>query len=190
MKEITFTTELSATFRHAGWWVYRIPDAPVSGMQMAGGGRLRFALPRPFDLVLCSPAGRFAAIECKLLRTRAFTVDARMVRQVRTLLDVAERGAAVWLALNFRFVRQRPPERVNRAYLIPAEVLKAPGWAEGERWAWDFKASMREGILELLRVTGGWGLPAGLVEPAHDQPRARVEGAAPPAARRRAGETA
>lgn len=160
-----FQAELGAAFRAAGWWMIKWPDVPVRRMMRAEDPKLRFTPPKACDLVGCEPgAGRLVAIECKLLRARTFRVDARMVRQLETLRTLGALGARVALALNFRFLAQRPTRaRVNRAFLVGFEdpaALETPGWREGGTW--DFgvlRPGPVHGVLELRRIPGGWALP-------------------------------
>lgn len=154
MTEKVFQAELATTFRAAGYWAMKWPDQAVSRMQVGKNGKLRFALPKPFDLILCSPEGRFVAIECKLVRGPKLAVDERLDRQVETLAQISERGGFTWLALNFRFVRHRQPQRVNRAVLFP---IRAAGLFDGPTLLLDNVAKV--GGMELIRTTGGWRLP-------------------------------
>lgn len=167
MNEKVLHAELSASFRQLGCWMYKIPDATVSRMQMAQDGKMRFALPKPFDLVGADPSGRFLAVEAKLARSPIFHVDARLVRQLETLRALQLRGAFAALALNFRFVRKRPPLRVNRALLFLG--LSGEAWTEGRTFVLDLAAPFRVTprpaapmpiYLELLRIAGGWEVPA------------------------------
>lgn len=162
MKETLFHAELLAAFRAAGWWGMKWPDQVVSRMQVARDGKMRFALPKPFDLVLCSPEGRFGAIEAKLCRGPILTVDQRLVDQVGTLLGLFKCGAYAVLAVNFRFSRKRIG-RVNRAFLVGG--LNEPGWGIGEKWHLPLGDGGTTSWLELKRTTGGWQLPL-LVEAA------------------------
>lgn len=162
MTEKVFHAELAQAFRAAGWWTAKWPDAAVSRMEAAKDGKLRFALPRPFDLVLCSPGGRFGAIECKLVRGPKLAGDARLARQVGTLAAIAGRGGFAALALNFRFVRRRPPRRVNRAFLLGAPDCS--GDLSLDRIALVGR--------ELERIKGGWRVPrdVGAWDPAGARP--------------------
>jgi hypothetical protein len=155
VRETHFHRELADAFRAAGYWMAKWPDQAVSRMEGAIGtnGKLRFALPKPCDLLGCQPStGRLVAIEAKLFRAATFRVDARMARQLATLRDLWERGAAVALALNFRFIATRRG-RVNRAFLVWAPFDAS--WREGARWQLD-TGPAAGAWLELGRVTGGW----------------------------------
>ena len=88
MKETVFHAELTVALRANHYWLIKWPDLPVSAMRIRGDGQLRFALPKPCDLIGADPEGRLVAIECKLLRARSWRVDARTARQVATLRDV------------------------------------------------------------------------------------------------------
>jgi len=162
VREVTFQQELAEMFRAAECWIYKVPDQVISRMQAAQDGKMRFALPKPCDLIGCSRRGQFVAVEAKLVRSRVFRLDPRAVRQLQTLQQLQnEYGAFTALAVNFRFTSKRPPARVNRAFLIldlfqpslqlghaftipvePSPVLPGPGW------------------LECGRLKGGWALPA------------------------------
>lgn len=170
MTEKVFHAELAACYRAHGWWAAKWPDAPVSRSMAAGAdGKLRFTVPKPFDLVLCAPDGHFGAIECKLVRARTFRVDPRTTRQVETLRELAGREAYAALALNFRFTQKRPPARVNRAFLLTGRGLDAAQWAPGMRLRLD---ELQELALELERIPGGWTFPATARPGPLDSPRA------------------
>lgn len=160
MKETLFHAELLAAFRAEGWFAMKWPDQVVSRMQVARDGKMRFALPKPFDLVLCSPSGRFTAIEAKLCRSPILTVDKRLAEQLTTLRALGKLGAAAMLAVNFRFTQKRTG-KVNRAFLVTE--LNVPGWqAIGEKWHLPIIPSPSElwGWRELTRQPGGWRLNA------------------------------
>lgn len=122
VKETQLHRELLDYYRRQGRWARKWPDSPVSRMEEAGGGKLRFSLPKPFDLVLCDTNGRFGAVECKLARSPIFHFDERARRQIRTLLDLPL-AAYIALAVNFRFTRARSG-RVNRAFLLHRDELR------------------------------------------------------------------
>ena len=168
MNEKIFQRELLDGFRRLGAWAAKWPDQAVSHMKVGGDGKLRFALPKPCDLIGATPeGGRFMGIECKLARTPIFHVDARLVRQLETLRDLQARGAFAALALNFRFVRKRPPLRVNRALLLMG--LSGEAWQEGRAFVLalppliglDPKPPAPMPLyVELSRISGGWEIPA------------------------------
>ncbi len=160
MTEKVLHAELSAAFRRLGCWMMKWPDSLVSHMQAAGDGKMRFALPKPCDLIGVAPGGRFLAVEAKLSRSAIFHVDARLVRQLETLRALAERGAFAALALNFRFTRKRPPCRVNRTLLFLG--VSGDCWREGVRFILD--ATMFPTYVELSRIAGGWEIPASVLE--------------------------
>lgn len=159
--EKLFQRELADAFRTNGWWVWKIPDQPISRMETAGDGKLRFSTPKPCDLVLCSPTGAFSAIECKLLHTSRGKIDARWMRQCDTLRGIATRpNSYCAFALNFRYRGERKGV-CNRAFLLRV------------RGAGDALAEWRESLVidlpwvipraqELTRKAGGWILPLGL----------------------------
>ena len=105
------------------------------------------------DLVLCDPAGRFGAVECKLVRGPTFRVTDRAAGQLVTLRDIQTRGGYAALALNFRFSRKRTG-RVNRAFLI-TELSESVWGGAGTVWA------IQEPWPELIRISGGWKLSDG-----------------------------
>lgn len=167
MNEKLLHSELSVSFRQLGCWMAKWPDVTVSRMQMARDGKMRFALPKPCDLVGAAPGGRFLAVEAKLARSPIFHVDARLGRQLETLRALQARGAFAALALNFRFVRRRPPLRVNRTLLFLG--LSGEAWAEGQTFVLGLTPPFRLEphpaapmplYLELPRIAGGWELPA------------------------------
>ncbi|MBI3937110.1 MAG: hypothetical protein HY323_09045 [Betaproteobacteria bacterium] len=163
MKETLFHAELSAAFRHLDCWMAKWPDVTVSHMQVARDGKMRFALPKPCDLIGMAPGGRFLAVEAKLARSPIFHVDARLIRQLDTLRAFQERGAFAALALNFRFVRKRPPLRVNRTLLFLG--LTGEAWTEGRAFVLGLTvpflpepkpAAPMPRYVELRRIAGGW----------------------------------
>src|SRR3990167_7564555 len=91
MRESDFRNELSSALRLCGWWAAPWPDFPVKELSKRHGmdGKIRFGLPKPFDLVLCSPVGIFGAIECKLNHTEHWKLDDRAMRQLDTLRGIA-----------------------------------------------------------------------------------------------------
>lgn len=164
MTEKVFQAELAACFRAAGWWVAKWPDAAVSRMMAAKDGKLRFSLPKPCDLILCSPTGQFGAIECKLVKRPHFTMDERTVRQVETLAALPALAFTA-LALNFRYRRVRPKQQVNRAFLLDGGFFKRPAGrdlAVGETLRLDELTALvpPPGCRELARISGGWTLGA------------------------------
>ena len=152
MHEVTFHKELAEMFRAQGAWIAKWPDSPVSAMRVGQTGRLRFALPKPFDLVGFLSDGRGLAVECKLVQGPTFRVNDRAAVQLATLRDIQKRNGYAALALNFRFARKRTG-RVNRAFLVTE--LEASLWAEGTTWALGVPWP------ELIRISGGWKLPEG-----------------------------
>ena len=166
MNEKVFQREVLDALRRLGAWAAKWPDQAVSHMKVGGDGKFRFALPKPCDLIGAAPDGRFVAIEAKLARTPIFHVDARLMRQLETLRDLQQRGAFAAVALNFRFVRQRPPLRVNRALLFLD--LTGEAWAEGRTFVLSLKppfmlepnpSAPRPISVELQRISGGWKIP-------------------------------
>jgi hypothetical protein len=160
MREVLVHQELAAAFRAAGHWVAKWPDQAAyrgghGGAAHGQDGKVRFSVPKPCDLVGClAPTGRFVAVEAKLIQTRMFRTDARLVRQVGTLRDLAARGAWVAFALNFRYQARRPtPARVNRLFLLDP-ALDALG-QERARWAVEDAEVLG---VELTRIPGGWSL--------------------------------
>lgn len=171
MKETVLHAELSAAFRHLGCWMAKWPDSLVSHMQAAGDGKMRFALPKPCDLIGAAPGGRFLAIEAKLSRSPIFHVDARLVRQLETLRALQSRGAFAAVALNFRFTRKRPPLRVNRTLLFLG--LTGEAWTEGRTFVLDLAPpgmpiprppAPMPIYVELPRIPGGWEIPAFILD--------------------------
>src|SRR3990167_9290845 len=167
MKETLLHAELSAAFRRLDCWMAKWPDVTVSHMQVAGDGKMRFALPKPCDLIGVAPGGRFLAVEAKLSRSPIFHVDARLVRQLETLRALQARGAFAALALNFRFTRKRPPLRMNRTLLFLG--LSGEAWREGQQVVLDLAAPLQAvtqppapmpTYCELPRIAGGWDIPA------------------------------
>lgn len=159
MRETLFQAELARAFRAADCWIAKWPDLPAREIARHDtGGAIRFAMPKPYDLVGCRPpAGQLIAIEAKLWRARMVRLDDRLLRQVETLRDIARRGGWAALAMNFRFEANRPtPEKINRAFLLTRldVALRA-----GDRFT---LADAEALCLELPRVTGGWRLPASL----------------------------
>jgi hypothetical protein len=172
MNEKVLHGELSAAFRRLDCWMAKWPDVTVSHMQVAGDGKMRFALPKPCDLIGVAPGGRFLAVEAKLSRSPIFHVDTRLVRQLETLRALQTRGAFAAVALNFRFTRKRPPLRVNRTLLFVG--LSGEAWTEGRTFVLDLAAPFQVVTrppapmpiyLELPRIAGGWEIPALLVRP-------------------------
>lgn len=157
MRETIFQHELAETLRSCGWWIAKWPDQAVSRMEAAHDGKMRFALPKPFDLVGCSITGRFVAVECKLVRGPRWRIDERAHRQIQTLKEITERGGMGVLALNFRFARRRPRVRVNRAFLYgfkdTAEIIGAGYWQVGSTIG---LPEVGDVGIELQRITGGW----------------------------------
>ena len=159
MTEKVFHAELAAAFRASGFWMAKWPDQAISAMQVAESGKLRFALPKPFDLVGAAPDGRFVAAECKLVRGFTFRLDARTLKQLETLRELQARGGVAVLALNFRFQSKRAG-RVNRAFLL--HRFSGVGWEVlGDRWVIPSAEVVTGGWTELARRTGGWCLPEG-----------------------------
>jgi hypothetical protein len=172
MNEKTLHAELAASFRQLGCWMAKWPDVTVSHMQVAGDGKMRFALPKPCDLIGAAPGGgRFLAVEAKLARSPIFHVDAQLVRQLETLRALQERGAFAALALNFRFVRKRPPLRVNRALCFLG--LDGEAWGEGRAFVLSLvppytltptPPAPMPIYAELGRISGGWTLPPQILD--------------------------
>ena len=156
MRETQLHRELLVAFRAAGCFLAKWPDQLVhrgkGPMEMDGTGKMRFILPKPADLIGCSPAGRFMLLEAKLARAPLFRVDARLVRQIEMLRQIQTLGGFAALVINWRYQRKRPPARVNRAVWFADFVS---GWAEGERWS----VPPAPVDTELRRIAGGWALP-------------------------------
>lgn len=156
MKEVVFQKELATSLRAVGCWIAKWPDLPVKDIVGRTGGALRFALPKPCDLIGCTGTGRLLAVECKLIRQRGWHSDDHVAKQVATLADLGAHGALVALALNFRFEARRPKvERINRCFLLWSP--NPAWWAPGQPWTLEFVAALGQ---ELPRVSGGWGLSA------------------------------
>lgn len=159
MKETALHRELLVSFRAAGCFMAKWPDQLVyrgkGPMEMDGTGKMRFILPKPADLIGCSPGGRFLLVEAKLARAPIFHVDARLVRQIEMLRQIQALGGFAALVINWRYQRKRPPARVNRAVYF---TEFSTGWGEGERW------SVPVDLIdtEFRRISGGWMLPASL----------------------------
>lgn len=154
MRETAFQRELAETFRRAGWWVRKWPDMPAGQMDSAPGGKLRFNLPRPFDLVMRSPYGGFGAIECKMARGPSLKVDERFHRQIKELATLAVGASQIYLAVNFRYTRKRTG-KTNRAFLLrigPRNVLPLPGLGDQITTT----VCCLVDWVELKRITGGW----------------------------------
>jgi hypothetical protein len=158
MRETVLQAELARAFRAAACWMAKWPDLPAKEIARHDtGGAIRFAVPKPYDLVGCRPPhGQLVAIEAKLWRARTVRLDDRVVRQVETLREIVRCGGWAALALNFRFESKRPPERVNRAFLLTRLDLALEAGAV-------FTLADAEVLaVELPRVTGGWQLPPAL----------------------------
>lgn len=158
MTEKTFHRELAGCLRKLGWMIFKWPDQAVSAMRVSGDGKLRFATPKPCDLMGCDESGRFVAVECKLIRSRLWRVDERTARQAETLIGAASRGGRAYIGINWRYESKRPPERVNRAFLIrvlPGMDDLAANWSVGKLWCPAAAAASPESH-ELRRVAGGW----------------------------------
>ena len=157
--EELFQTEISAAFRTSGYWVAKWPDLPVS-IQRTGShgsdGKIRFTLPRPYDLQLCSPVGIFGAIECKLNQTEHWKLDDRAMRQLDTLRGIASRPPALAaFAVNIRY---RGPRKgiCNRAFLLRVEAADAMvDWRTS--LVIDLEWMIAYGA-EIPRITGGWNV--------------------------------
>ena len=161
MKETTFQRELADAFRGSGWWVMKIADAP-GGMSVGPSGRMetRYTIPKAFDLILIAPlsdSGKGAAIECKMEKSPRLKVDERMVTQIRSVQEVSKRSGIGWIAVNFRYERQRTG-RVNRAIMVPADSLldaTGNGVMIGDKLTAEDLLAFPYAS-ELRRVTGGW----------------------------------
>lgn len=160
MTEKDFHRELKAAMHAAGYWSYKIPDQPVSRMQLTGDGKLRFTVPKPCDLIAVAPDGRAVLVECKLSKARSFQIDDHIRKQVGILLDVARRGAHVGLSINFRYEAKRPaPAKINRAFVVQRVEVLAGLVTETSSFT---LADAEVLAVELPRLTGGWRLPADL----------------------------
>ena len=152
MNEKVFQSELAETFRKEGAWAKKWPDQPVSFMRDNGAGKLRFAVPKPYDIQLCLPDGRFGCIECKMVKGPSFLVDDHVQEQLKTLLDIVKRNGYAALAVNFRFAR-KTSGRTNRAFIVDQ-----PCWLDGMMLQ-PHRHSMTEFLItgrELQRIAGGW----------------------------------
>lgn len=163
MTEAQFHVELSAAFRICGYWVAKWPDLPVS-FQRKGvhgqDGKIRFTLPRPYDLQLCSPAGIFGAIECKLIHTEHWKLDDRAMRQLDTLRGIASRPPALAaFAVNIRYRGPRKGQ-CNRAFLLRIEPRELAQDAMAD-WRTSLVIDLEWMIAygaEIPRITGGWNV--------------------------------
>lgn len=175
MKETALHRELLDAFRREGAWMAKWPDSLVhrgkGPMDIDPTGKMRFALPKPCDLVGAGPNGRFLAVEAKLVRTPIFRIDARVRRQLETLRALQKHAAFAGLIVNFRFQRQRPPVRVNRALCFLG--LDGEAWGEGRTFVLSLMAPFSVTpaptapmpiYVELHRIGGGWTLPPPILD--------------------------
>lgn len=180
MKETALHRELLEAFRREGAWMSKWPDSIVhrgkGPMKMDATGKMRFALPKPCDLVGAGPNGRFLAVEAKLVRTPILHMDARLIAQLATLQALQKHAAFAALIVNFRFQRKRPPVRVNRL-LCFFEGLDGEAWAAGRSFVLSLAPPFSVTpsppapmpvYVDLPRIGGGWALPPPLLEEIHE----------------------
>jgi hypothetical protein len=82
MKEKNFTSEVTRFLKHAGVWYHKIQDTPIS--QGYGGGLMRFALPKPFDL-LFNFGDITCACELKMSKNSSIAFDSFKDHQIENL---------------------------------------------------------------------------------------------------------
>lgn len=158
MAEKDLQSELNRGLAAAGWWSYKIPDAPTSRFSGVQGSR--FTPRKPFDCC-CIVDGVFHGLELKQVSSGlSFPLSSLQDHQEQALLDVETAGGRGWLVVNFRVrlsatqARKRGIEVVDRSFaarigqVVSARVHEARTGLPFEWW--------EDNAVELpLRKVGG-----------------------------------
>lgn len=103
MKEAIGNTEAVRSLKHIGFWAHKLPD-------VMGG---RFTDSKPFDIVACSPKGRFISIEGKMTKKwEGFSAKKLREHQVVNLdATGVKRGGRAFV---FLYVRIKADKKKNQ----------------------------------------------------------------------------
>jgi len=84
-REQEFCTQLVNGIKAAGGFAHKISDVPVSFMKAETGKRIRFTLPKKFDIHCANPLrrGQYTAIEAKMWTLKSYPTPARVMKMLR-----------------------------------------------------------------------------------------------------------
>lgn len=124
-REQEFCTDIVKAIKTAGGYAHKISDVPVSFMKKETGKRIRFTLPKQFDIHATNPMrrGQYTAIEAKMWnRKKLLPTPARAMSLLRpteraALLDV-HLGKGRALVVLKRFV-----PRASEYWLLSASIF-------------------------------------------------------------------
>jgi hypothetical protein len=136
MLEGPFVTELQRGLDLCRSHFYKIPDAGQGrGAGLAGMGKGRFSVERPYDLYVVHK-GTFHAIECKMRDRPTFPISTLPEDQELQLKEASVNGGEGWLAVCFHcrpsdlWRRKRTkagrsaPELLDEAWAVPVGVFQ------------------------------------------------------------------